>query len=247
MNWLDRVLAVPVIGIRFRPWFKTTSDYVRALDAFFEALDPDSEADVRAQVAELEFESKKGLRGKVTSQDLIVGFAYKPEMKERPGNVPHLHYPMPIERFSTVLETVERSFGEAVRALLGTQRRPVARIGIVAETRLDRHALPPGAERLLAHLAGPWEGLEECKAQLSAVLQRSEGSVQRCHHRIDFSDAPASGEPTGILALALDWQQVYQPMRPMTAEELLRNMAACREAALVYFEKFGRGELAYAG
>jgi hypothetical protein len=245
MSWLDRVLAVPVIGIRFRPWFKTASDYARALEAFFEDLEPDGAADVQAQVADLEFRDRKGLRGTVSSTELILRFAYRPEMTEKPGQVPQLHYPAPIERFTTVLQTVERAFGSTAKALI-TQRRPVARIGIVAEARLERHALPPGAERFLSHLSRPWgEGLQEGKVSLSAVLQKGEGWVQRCHHKLEFSDAPASGDPTGILALGLDWQQVYQPMQAMTADELIRATAACREAALLYFEKFGRGDLGY--
>jgi hypothetical protein len=247
MSWLDRVLAVPVVGVRFRPWFRTTSDYVRALEPFFEALAPDGNAEVTAQVAELEFNNKRGFKGQVTAHDLVLSFSYKGEVKETPGAVPQLHYPVPVERFTTLLSEVETQFAAAARALLGSDRRPVVRIGIVAQTRLERQGLPPGAQRFLGHLSRPWEaGLQECEAQLSAVLGRSEGIVQRCHHRLGFSDAPPVGAPTGVVVLNLDWQQVFEPMRPMTADEIVRSVETCRRDALAYFERFGRGELGYA-
>lgn len=241
MSWLDRVLAVPAIGVRFRPWFKTTSDYVRALEPLFEAWAPNGETDVQAQVAEVQFHDTKGFHGRVTSKDIVVQFMYRPELKEKPGDVPQLEYPVAVQRFTALLERTEEKMAEVCHALLPAARF-VEHVGIVADAKLERAAPPPGVERFLAHLGKPWvAGMGNVRAQVTGTLERGEGESQRCHH---FVGMPEKKEDP-VFELKLDFQRFYDPMRSMTANDVVRTISSSREAALAYFDRFGKGDLNY--
>jgi len=241
MSWLDRVIAVPTIGVRFRPWFKSVDHYVAALEPMFEELEPNGTAEVQGQVASISFNTKRGLSGKVDSEDIIVNFSYRPVVKENPGAVPFLDYRGPVERYTELLENVEELMGTVCRALLKAPRQ-VMRIGVVAEARLDRRSPPPGVDKFVAHLGRPWQnGLSEYNANVSAVLDRGDGAFTRCHHTTVFQEA----QENDVLQLKLDWQRVFEPKREYEAERLIQEVAAARASALDYFESFGRGDLRY--
>ncbi|UBF26206.1 hypothetical protein K9N68_32635 [Kovacikia minuta CCNUW1] len=63
----------------------------------------------------------------------------------------------------------------------------------------------------------------------------------RCHHSIVFDETAKPGE----IDLSLDWQRTFVEEEKITKEFIEKQIDACCEAALKYFEVVAEGDLNY--
>jgi hypothetical protein len=240
-NWLDRVVARPLIGIQTLP------DVTRSM--LVQVLSPvltqhHGNVDVSLGLAGIvEFKLVNGFTLRLTPTDVIVQFDYKTTWESSAGKLktPVVPEVRPYTELLTQALSITSAVVGAMLASSGGSQTSVARVGIVAIADLDPDNLVPGVDLLTTHLGAPWRQrrLAAANATLLANLDEDNEHVERCHHGLVFDQA----QPENGLKLTLDWQRAYLPTLPEPRKRFQGELDACRDRALAYFQKIGEGEL----
>ncbi len=237
-SWLDRVPAVPTLGFMFEPAFSSQHDYFSNLQPWWESWRGEGKNLVITQekVIDFRFEAVgSGLTFKVSPENLVTEFRY-------PFDAGEVQFPKPtpapeIRRYTDLLTEVRLEGAKFVSHVLGRRPRKLLRVGVVADCKIMRTELPPGATALLAYLAKPWAGgLLQTNARLSAVLLDNDERTEQCHHVIDEE------RNRDFVNVRLDWQRVWKQPRTLAGSDVDAVAQEMVKSALTYFETFARGD-----
>jgi len=236
-SWLNRTVAVPVVGFAFDPLLRAPAflwqdleplTSVWARDGLLRVLEPEP-MKIRIE------RNSIGTLYDVDQQNIVVSFNYPVTFTED-GHQPALVKVGQRQPFTELLAKVMPAADEIATALLKKPRN-LQRIGFVANVRIPPDSLPPGVELFLKHLGRPWGGMPTAAVtRISAKL----GGRDQCHHQVQWQ------ADSDVMILALDWQRYFDPAREVDAKGLAKLAAEASVAALTYFEKFGEGDLDYA-
>lgn len=244
MSWLDQVLAVPTVGFVFKPWALSSNDYLAALRPLLTRWQQRGDAEVNIQMPNplaLDVRTPSGFVHSITSDKLVVQFRYSFELRSRPGQIPELRPNVQLDRYSVVLERTIDEACELADHILGSASRPLGRIGVVAECRLDGESLPPGVLAFIKHQERPWgKSLLKCQTHLLAVVTETDRHSDRCHHMLAMDE-----DNKNDVRLTLDWQRVIPSAIEIRSNKLRDQLGECAKSAVEYFEMFGKGELRY--
>lgn len=191
----------------------------------------------------LKVSRKNGLNYTMEHDKFVVQFLYRLDISPKPGALlPELPSEQIIRPFSSLLTEAIDEFCTIYDQLSSSESRGVKRLGIVATCRLDENLLPPGVKMFSEYLSRPWgTHLSKCNVHLLATISESEKIRDRCHHQLDMDD-----DKKGEVGFILDWQRIFTTEVEMGKGKLIREqIKKGSDAALEYFERFGRGDLRY--
>lgn len=247
MSWLDRTLVLPTVGILLSPRLCPNADLLRSLSPVIDSWESDQIDVGQSSLLDLELNDRRGFTLKVDHQNVVASFKLRPALKRRPGRAPELEYSEPMRKFSELLDDALSRTEAVMAALLAEQDRGLVRIGLVAGCNIDAATPLPGVERLLGHLAAPWgTELTVAEGRFLATVSKGSGFHDRCHHHLAVNQADRPGEQI----IALDYQRVFDAPVPVRAKEsktFTGALSDVRGAALSYFDRFAKGDLAYGG
>lgn len=174
-------------------------------------------------------------------ESLNVQFMYKQKSVDRPGQFPHLEPHPAVRPYSALLETAFKEISDLINVLI-TNRRTLRRIGIVADSRLDISAPPPGILDLINFLQKPWGcQMDVINGQITPILSKTASQTERCHHTLHYDNTNLPED----LRLKLDWQRNFDEQISVNAQNAIKQVKDAIDAATAYFERFGRGDLNY--
>lgn len=234
MAWLDRVLAIPVIGLHVR---SNMALAVKFLELMAPVIDENSRAcgeiDIATGPADLQVGVADGFRYTLSHDNLLI--TYKPSARAEPraGMLPEFKVPE-IAPYSRLIKQAMDHL-ERVIQILGPKKLEVLRFGVVATASLDPKNLPPGVAGFIEQLGKSWpNGVFRAETNLLNRYRETEVLADQCHHQLRYD----KGNPTADVAFALDWQRVWK--KPLERANIL-ELREAHEAALGYFEDFGSG------
>ena len=243
MTWLDRVLAVPTIGFSLTPELLSDHEVVTSIRPLFDAWAKEGEVSIQQKDMSLAFQTASGYKFSIDHNVATVEFAYRFELKDRPGTFP-VFPQLETEKYSVLLERIIGKTNEFIEHVFANRRRNLVRLGIVATSRIDGENLPPGVALYIEHLQRPWgKPLIRCDSNLVSVLREDEKTRDQCHHRLSFDQGDKLKK--NDFRFVLDWQRVMLTPTELRSGSSRGQLQSASSSALDYFEKFGRGELDY--
>jgi hypothetical protein len=242
-KWLDKVLAVPAIGIATNTWFGFGSGVWEAIERCNVKWKTDGQGNVnvRGTAVDIRIERDRGLYLALTPSTVIAGYTFNMSAEQKPGALPHLVSNTDAKQFTELQTNAANTLVEFLKVGFGSAKESeVVRVGIVAESRLVESEAPPGIVRYLADLQSAVRNkLTAVEGSMMAeVAQRADGHDQ-CHH---VTTRNALDRPDD-LAFRLDWQRVWKIPTKMTTGKLVDEIGTATVQANLYFERFGSGEL----
>lgn len=246
MSWLDKVLAVPIIGINFKPSITSPARYFDAITDLLEKwADSGRELNVTSQGEHgIIIEVSDGFNYRIKNESIVVSFNYRGELYEPPGEIPQLRYSTQPQLFTELANKIVRESADFCKPIIASIPKLINRIGIVADCKLNANEVVPGVDKYMKHLSAPWsQSLDVSKGIITAILKQDEDKeiLERCHHTLDYN---TSKNPESI-ALKLDWQRYFNTARKFDSNRLEDELTDCLISANAYFHKFGMGDLNY--
>lgn len=245
--WLDTVLTTPTVGLLFERWFVSSSEVLTAVRPVLERWRRAGQTvDVAGEgPVVLAIRSSSGINVAVEQENLVVQFSYPAEVRERVGDVPEFHYPVPVQPYSAVLPLVLEAATEVASTLQEKYPRKLRRIGVIAAARFDARAPAPGVKALMDQCTRPWGDAEilRCTTHITATLSKhSDGKVDRCHHQLDFNIDRGND-----MRCSLDWQRHFPAAHawPSSSSKARDLVTSATKDAVDYFQRFGEGDLNY--
>ena len=244
MTWLDRVLAVPLLGIRFKPSIVSQATYIEAISGCIDEWhDAGRNIEFKPKLGiDFNLEVNDGFTYAVTADSIVVSFSYRGQLIEPPGEIPQLSYSTPAQSCSALVERVKEETIDFCKPIMESISRPVNRIGFLVDCRIDANESPPGIAEYMRHLATPWSTtIDRCNSSVTVILNKEEEQLDRCHHTLVY-DSESNADD---VKFKLDWQRYYKPEKAFTPKQLSMQIDTCIETALEYFQKVGMGDLEY--
>jgi hypothetical protein len=243
--WLDKVRAVPIIGLRLNPTYEAAATILEKIRPVLLQWNKAGFAGTKISIIKefaLKLEREDGFEVTINHDTMSCKFYYLSKLNEKGLQQPSVSYqttPRPIEQLA---EEASAIVHDIASELWKNGNRDVHRIGVVAVGSVDYESMPPGFALFLQHLGKPWSaGLISTTTKVLASLRRVEELHERCHHEVSWD-----GEEESPVSYALDWQRLYLEQKAMTLARLKSEMQEVSKAAFAYFGKFGLGELDYA-
>jgi hypothetical protein len=234
-SWLNRAVAVPVVGFAFDPILRSSAFLIRDFEPLTKAWASEGVQVTEVEPLKVRIDRASGVHCSVDQHNIVVGFGYPVAVTEDGREIAFLKVGEK-RAFTDLLALVLQAAAEICAELV--KKRPLQRIGVVANVKLPPEAPPPGVEQYLKHLGRPWGSTP------TAVISRvsaSLGSAEQCHHQLQWQ-----ADPSTVMQLTLDWQRRFAA-RPEVDGQALQKMAAdASKSALEYFDRFGEGDLNYA-
>lgn len=205
--WLDKIRAVPSIGIASRGTFDSGGHLLARLKPLLARWSSDHR-EVKVKIEDhmlVKIERTDGIHVHVSHQNIFCKFFYITDVIDRGGETPpHVEVRSPPVSYSELLDRVSQTVREVSTELYRDGNRAVGRIGIVAEGNVDLSALPPGIERYFCHLSSPWGGMGlELTGDLISTLATSSGYTDKCHHHFTKGLDEAQAMPMRLALAAL--------------------------------------------
>lgn len=243
--WLDKIRAVPSVGIASKPTFDSGGHILARLKPLLIRWGAEHE-EVKAKLEEnmlLKIERSDGIHVHVSHQNVFCKFFYITDVTERGGEAPPtVDVRTPSTPYLELMERVLTTTREVATELYRDGNRSITRIGVVAEGNLDPSAYPPGAEAYFRHVQSPWGDMGlELNGDVIATLVVRDESKDICHHHFN-----KSLDESKATAMRLDWQRFYKESTAPNANKLMESVTECSQMAASYFARFGMGDLAYA-
>ncbi len=246
-TWLDSVMAVPNIGIRFQPTIRRAVRYRELVLPLIDDL-----ADSHPQLAlelnqgtDLQLNLGNGFLLRLTTDSIMVDYTVMVDDVREKGALLPRYEPQTDALFSELLEEAESYVEQLARAVSAEEPLEVNRLGIVAKARFLLPQAPPGVLLHLNHLARPWapHELHVVEARFLAGLEPMDGATRtQCHHALTLD---RTTEPQEV-AMALDWQSFWPGGTFIRSTTNVANTTGpCASEALAYFERYGTGDLDY--
>lgn len=242
--WIDRVRAVPIIGIHFHPSFEAAAGAVTTIAPVLREwyrVDPKMKVKIEDHYV-LKIERSNGCEFTITSDKVVAKFYHLSTMKEYGQELPIVQYatkPQPVE---TLIALLVEGLKEILSAQWKDGNRPMVRIGVVTVGNLDKDAMPPGFDMFIKHCGSPWSaGVDKYDVNLTANLLCGTLTEDRCHHQLSNKSSEEE-----IITFSLDWQRAWHKGTAVPLKVLLGHIEECVSSALEYFGNFGLGALNYA-
>lgn len=243
--WLDRVFAIPAIGIVVRPVFGTRLRHLDLLAPFVEGLQKEHGDDgVTIEVLpspEIRLQISDGFKLRLQPENFIIEFNPQASVKINfadPLTEPKIER-TPIAKYTDLLAgavlLTERLMKQVGRS------HHFLRIGVMAITLMKAATdPPPGVAQYLTVVKQPWEPpIVKIDSSIVAKLASRETAEDRCHHILRVGDA----RTPEAFHFTLDWQRVYLKPTFFDPAPFATELRACVTAAIGYFGKFGEGVL----
>jgi hypothetical protein len=243
--WLDKVRAVPIIGLKFEPVYRSASSCLDALTPLMTKWQAQHHWTPTLKLespTSLTIETDEGFGFQISHDSVVSKFVYSGKLIEKGFQQPSIEFATALQPVSKLFKSLEAYHFELISTLLRGSHRELNRIGILVSGTLEMDALPPGFEAFLAHLQRPWKhGVQHGDLTLLSVLGKSDIAEDKCHHGIKFAQPDAVNN----LSFKLDWQRYYS--KPVNASEarMVELYGQCFADAQRYFGTFGLGELNY--
>lgn len=242
--WLNKVRAVPAIGLRLNPSFEaaaTLLERIRPLLTRWAKSYGTCEVSIQKDGFVLKVERPDGYELTFNHEAMSCKFYYVSSFVEKGLRQPAVTYQTdarPIEELTVGAAEIVSAVSEE---LWKAGNRSLRRIGVVATGTVDRDAMPPGFDLFVKHLGRPWsKGIGSFSANLTAMLNESKGEFDQCRHNIAWSEGDESAN------FHLDWQRHFVEGKSLPFSKLKDETEKSIDTAFRYFGEFGIGELDYA-
>jgi hypothetical protein len=241
LSWCDKLASTPTIGFRFSPHFASGD---ALLDAFSPLLDPLVDGNkVRFTIEQhvsqaITFNTEDGFKYQADQWKLSVGFNHRPKIKLISGGPPVMELlsrPMP---YTKLVPTVADKLVAAALLLPNIQKRTVERVGIVAVTPVAEDDIPPGIARFIRYVGRPWKHLDHFSLSITADLEETSTSSDRCIHTITKPE-----DPDQLMTLQFDWQRLFKSGRPTTDKIMRELLDNAEKTSSKYFEDLAEGSM----
>ena len=241
--WLNKVRAVPLVGLRINPTYEAAATLLERLRPILIRWQK-AYGEVKFSLQKdmvLKIERPDGYELTLTHEAIICKFYYLSSIKEKGLRQPAMSYQVETQPIETLTDGAIEVVEEVSAELWKGGSRMVSRIGIVSTGTLDYEGMPPGFGYFLNHLGKPWgKAVAAFSVKLMANLGKGENSEDRCHHDISWD-----GEEESSVTFALDWQRVFEEERAMPLHKLKEELSSAKEDGFHYFGTFGIGNLNY--
>ncbi|HJL06047.1 MAG TPA: hypothetical protein RMH85_17140 [Polyangiaceae bacterium LLY-WYZ-15_(1-7)] len=236
MNWLDTVLAVPLIGLRpVRNWRRSLR-YADLIEPIVRKIESTEDVDLAAVKADgssnLTLERTDGLVYKLFHDNINVQFQYRFIERSVPGEPKaYLEQVSPTRTFSESLSMVSEAMIELLDCL-SEQGDPllINRVGVVAMTRVKPSDVPPGVQSWIDTFDQPWfHPLRKIEASMLALLRDHDDAIDQCHYRALLDRTASDPE----LNLVMDWQRLLAEPRSIDTKEIIQ----CVKTATTLFNR----------
>jgi hypothetical protein len=233
--WLDSLLAVPLVGVKFESNMQAFLSYVNAIAAIQEQQRREgivSRTELTLPFAQLG--GSDGLHYVFDHNGVIVRYTYDLKVKAGAGQLPAIEVP-PVKVYTELLALVERALIEAMGAL-ETNTLRIHHVGVVASVKMASTDMPPAIAEVAQNAGELWgRRPTRCDSKVLINLVEGDGYVDRCHHNILWDDSTETNET----AVGLDWQRYYTPTIPFS--ELMEGdgVRGVVTRAAEYFRKLG--------
>jgi len=208
--WLDSVMAVANIGIRFRGTIRRALRYRDLVLPLIDELaedHPDLALEL-GQGTDLQLNLGNGFLLRLITDAIIVDYTVMVDDVRDKGDLLPRYEQQTEAPFSVLLEQATTYAERLAQAVAAEEALEANRLGIVTRARFMLGQAPPGVVRHLAHLGQPWapHELRAVEARFLAELESVEGEVRtQCHHhlRLDRTTDPQD------VTMMLDWQEFW--------------------------------------
>ncbi|MCF8070536.1 MAG: hypothetical protein K9L30_18300 [Desulfobacterales bacterium] len=243
MLWLDSVLAVPTIAIRFETNYNATIDIQKNIIPFINKLHGEKKLQ---RIDQKEIWGyvivANGFTFHIRSNNVIVKYTYAIDEIPNAGSLPSFKMPE-LRNYSEIMEESCDYLKEILTTFSKIDGLKYNRIGVVSEANFENDSLPPGVNNLLKYLGKPWNNnLLSLNSKSLSMLEDHEKYYDQCHHFIEFNEETIL--KTGY-RIVLDWQRLYKEPKNFNFDNTFKEIINCKNNALVYFENFGAGDLNY--
>ena len=238
--WLDSVLATPLVGLGIKPQARTLLQYGQLVAPLVdELLETGASVNITSpSPAVMTIDVNHGHTYRLAGNNINVDFRYTVDPAKNPQRLPTIST-QPLHPFSDLLHNAIKELGRLIDAIAQHTPLTVERFGVVANIDLTEDALPPGLRSSLDRLGSPWGGerVESCNSRMLVNLQRTDKSIDRCHHQVGFDRTTGAG---GI-ELSFDWQRIFKPPLQFHRGSAERHLVSYAESALAYFRQLAEG------
>lgn len=242
MLWLDGLLAHPTIGIKVIPSFKEIDVFRTGINSFIDYLIQQySDLDIEiTNIFGYTLRAKKvGHFFSLTHENIVAGVGYYFKKKPQPGKLPKFEMPE-VQSYTEDFALLQQHLDKLLTCLTELKSFKFNRIGIVAETNIDKDSLPPGVQKWIKNLEKSLGNtLIHSRTSLLSRILENDKIKDQCHHIIDFDDY----KPELGVHVKLDWQRLFNTHQSLSHNNTLEHITACKEDAFDYFEKFAEGNL----
>lgn len=241
-RWLDRVLAVPAIGITIEPWYGFAAGIWDAIERCkSEEWKADGLGNPNVRMTnplDIRVERDSGFYLALTPSTLVAGYTFNVELQQRPGELLGLRPGADTRTFTQKQRDVASVLRTFLDIVFAKREHELIRVGVAAETRLVEPDAPPGVLRYLADLQGAVRSkLTVVEGSMLAELVRRDEGHDQCHHAMSRNTLDRPDD----LGFRLDWQRVWKPSVPRHTTALAAELDGATTAANAYFEHFGSG------
>lgn len=242
--WLDKVRAVPAVGVRLNPTYEAASTLLEKLKPLLQKWHRSySELKVTLQKdMAVKIERPDGFELNLAHDIVACQFFYVTTLEEKGRRKPEMTYQAETQTIETLADGAILMLEEVAGVLWKEGNRTVLRTGVVVTGSVDYDAMPPGFEMMMKHLASPWPlGLNAVHNKLTALLTKDDDRMEQCHHELIWD-----GDADSTVSYTLDWQRRYADGKAIPLSKLIAEVEQIKDAGFGYFGKFGMGELNYA-
>lgn len=240
MSWCDKMASTPAVGLRFANFFATQQQILSALAPILEENASETKVDFSLNDAgpfAITINTKEGYQYTIDHQKIAVTFTHRVHFRPVSGGPPVMEMLSKPRPYTTLLIDCAERLVRAAMLMRSIRQKNFSRVGIVSTTLAEIEELPPGFEKLLSHIASPWDNsVSECELRIIAKLTETDKHSDRCLHQMIVRE-----DKSELPTVVLDWQRNF--LRQQTADErtIRKAIDEASEAALGYFEDVAEG------
>lgn len=271
MYWLDLILAVPAIGIRYVPdffYFETLAEEVYNTIKLFQKTH--GTINMSHSPLNYSFSFENGFGVKILHDRIVVDFSYVTHLTPSANSVEVFKVKSKINlqnRYTNLLGDIMEITEKIIQKIANqlSHKVKILRLGIIANCDININLTPPGLTDYVQHLFRPWSKtatsicqdnilLPEAmlEVQMSPILKTTKNYTDRLYLTVQVSENIATNQEKPmpheiserIVKLILDWQRIYKEPTDIKTS-YLKELHEMKTIALEEFTIFATGDLDY--
>lgn len=236
--FLDFVSAVPSIGIRYTPIYKSTDFYIQMLEPFFKKH---TKTEIATQIPMFSLYFRipdKGLFVNIDNGNIVFRIKYESELiTNETGMLENVTTPEP-SSYQTLLQDCMTTAKQIIKCIQKKQEFSINRFGVVAECCIPNNLSPPGIKTMLQPIKKELGNDTELTIiRFRRKIATYNDGWEQYHFQVDKSEKDDS-----ICDLKLDWQRYFEPDFLLSSENTEDIFNQMEGNALSCFNVIGTGD-----
>ena len=241
MIWFDQLASTPVVSLKL-DWHYASG--AKLLEAMSPLLSKQGLGDRptfgvdRMDAFATVFTTDEGFQYSVTSNAVMIGFAYRGRFKSQGSSVrPTFDVITEAHPYSRLLNRASTKIVEAALLLPDARARQIQQITIASNTSLEMASFPPGLSDLRDYFLRPIGGASKVfQFRFSADVRKTANTRDRCIFNISRNE-----DEEVLPNIILEFQREYPKTVALHEDTLADRISEVTRSASSYFEKVADG------